>query len=267
MKRLINSAGVLCITLLSGLIMAQAPAESFKWPEGKQVAVSLTFDDARYSQVDAGTPLLDQYGVKATFYVVPPAVEERLEAWKKATANGHEIGNHSLHHPCTGNFPWARSKALEDYSLQKMRAELTEANNQIENLLGVVPEVFAYPCGQTFVGRGVDTRSYIPVIADMFQTGRGWMDEGPNDPAFCDFAQLTGMEMDGKNFDQILPLINQAKKSGQWLVLAGHEMGGWSADHPFVDVEGTDGIRQQSGQWHLAGSGRDSSRVYRIAEK
>ena len=31
--------------------------------------------------------------------------------------------------------------------------------------------------------------------------------------------------MDGKDFDQILPLIENAKKSGAWLVLAGHEMG------------------------------------------
>ncbi|MBD0294638.1 MAG: polysaccharide deacetylase, partial [Flavisolibacter sp.] len=39
------------------------------------------------------------------------------------------------------------------------------------------------------------------------------------------FAQLTGMEMDGKDFEQILPLLQQAKANGQWLVLAGHEMG------------------------------------------
>jgi ABC-type Mn2+/Zn2+ transport system ATPase subunit len=38
-------------------------------------------------------------------------------------------------------------------------------------------------------------------------------------------AQLTGMEMDGKDFEEILSLINQVKESGQWLVLAGHEIG------------------------------------------
>jgi hypothetical protein len=31
--------------------------------------------------------------------------------------------------------------------------------------------------------------------------------------------------MDGKNFDQILPLLEFAKKNKLWLVLAGHEMG------------------------------------------
>jgi len=213
------------MVVLSEASFGQQSNIPFKWPEGKRVAVSLTFDDARMSQVEGGTELLDKYGVKATFYVVPGQVKQRLEGWKKATANGHEIGNHSLNHPCSGNFPWARQKALEDYTLDQMRAELIEANKDIETLLGVKSEVFAYPCGQTFVGRGLNTKSYIPLVAELFVTGRGWLDEGPNDPAFCDFAQLTGMEMDGKEFDDILPLLESAKKNQQWVVLAGHEMG------------------------------------------
>lgn len=226
-----TNARKLFILIVSASLLMQATAansqsgNSFSWPSGKTVAISITFDDARLSQVEGGTALLDEYNVKATFFVVPSAVEKRLEGWKKATASGHEIGNHSLNHPCTGNFLWSRKNALEDYSLDKMRGELQEANQSIQRLLGVTPQVFAYPCGQTFVGRGTETKSYVPVIAGMFTLGRGWLDESPNDPAFCDMAQLTGMEMDGKNFEEILPLIENAKKNNQWLVLAGHEMG------------------------------------------
>ena len=216
---------VLSIFLSSEILFAQQAESTFAWPEGKQIAISLSFDDARASQVDAGTALLDQYGVKGTFYVVPNSVKQRLEGWKKAVANGHEIGNHSFNHPCTGNFPWSRQKALEDYTIDEMRKELISANKGIKELLGVEAKVFAYPCGQTFIGRAQSTKSYIPVVSELFLTGRGWLDEGPNDPRFCDFAQLTGMEMDGKDFDQILVLINNAKKTGAWLVLAGHEMG------------------------------------------
>lgn len=217
---------LLLIVLFSGKTMhAQEAASGFAWPEGKQIAISLSFDDARASQVDAGTALLDEYGVKATFYVVPNSVKQRLEGWKKAAENGHEIGNHSYNHPCTGNFPWSRQKAIENYTLKKMKKELIMANHEIENLLGIKSEVFAYPCGQTYVGSGKNTRSYVPVVSKLFLSGRGWLDEGPNDPQFCDPAQLTGMEMDGKDFEQILPLIENAKKTGAWLVLAGHEMG------------------------------------------
>ena len=63
------------------------------------------------------------------------------------------------------------------------------------------------------------------MVVHIFQSGRGWLDEAPNAPEFCDFAQLTGMEMDGKDFEQILMLIEQATSEGKWLVLAGHEMG------------------------------------------
>ena len=140
------------LALASESARAQASDSGFAWPDGKRAAVSLSFDDARASQVDTGTALLNRYGIKATFYVVPAAVEHRLPGWQQAVADGHEIGNHSLVHPCSGNFAWSRSKALEDYSLKKMRDELTEANQQVHALLGVRPKVFAYPCGQTFVG-------------------------------------------------------------------------------------------------------------------
>ena len=43
----------------------------FQWPEGKKMGLSLTFDDARLSQVDKGIPLLDKYGIKATFNLSP----------------------------------------------------------------------------------------------------------------------------------------------------------------------------------------------------
>ncbi|WP_339794837.1 polysaccharide deacetylase family protein [uncultured Imperialibacter sp.] len=220
-----NLFPIICLVFFAMKSPGQTTSKPFPWPEGKQVAVSLSFDDARASQVNGGTALLDKYGVKATFYVVPGLLKGQLEGWKKAVASGHEIGNHSLNHPCSGNFVWSRSKALEEYTLGKMEEELVEANKQIKEMLGVDCKVFAYPCGQTFVGRGEDTQSYVPIAAKLFDNSRGWMDEAPNDPSYVDFAQLTGVESDGKDFDKILPLIEQAKKSGQWLVLAGHEMG------------------------------------------
>ncbi len=215
-----------CALISNTYSFGQRPVASVVWPAGKRIAVSLTFDDARLSQTDAGTALLDQYGVKATFFVVPAGVKQRLPGWKKARANGHEIGNHSYLHPCSGNFTWLnKSLALEDYTLEKMKMELIQANDSIEKMLGIRPEVFAYPCGEKFVGRGVNTRSYVPLVAALFLLGRGWLDEAPNDPAFCDFAQLMGIEMDGKNFDQILPILQKANETGQWVVLGGHEMG------------------------------------------
>ena len=197
----------------------------FHWPEGKRAAISLTFDDARFSQVERGLPILDEYGTKATFYVSMGSLEKRLEAWKAAVANGHEIGSHSLVHPCSGNFPFARERALEDYTLDQMRAELRQASDTIEDLLGVRPVSFAYPCGQKYVGRGRDFKSYVPLVAEEFLTGRGWMNEWANDPAFCDMANLMGVELDGKSFEQVRQVMDRVLTNGGWLVFAGHDIG------------------------------------------
>ncbi len=197
---------------------------AFQWPEGKKMAVSFTFDDARLTQIDKGMPLFDRYNVKATFYVSRDNMVQRLEGWKEAVRRGHDIGNHSLLHPCTVNYGWPPEAQLETYTLQRMKIELDSASVVIKDLLGIQPVSFAYPCGQTYVGTGVNTKSYIPLVASLFESGRIWLSEGPNDPVSCDMAQLTGMELDGKSFDQVKALIESAGKKGQWLILAGHEI-------------------------------------------
>ena len=201
------------------------PGTAAAWPRGARMALSLSFDDGRASQVTRGLPVFARHRSKVTLFVVPSAVERDVAGWKQAVADGHEIGNHSLTHSCSGNFPFSRQKALEDHSIERMRAELTEANARITQLLGVTPRTFAYPCGQTFVGRGRETRSYVPVVAELFLAGRGWLDEAANDPAVVDLAQTLGVEMDGKDFAQIRPLLDEAGSRGAWLVLAGHDIG------------------------------------------
>lgn len=213
---------ILFLSSLSFNVLAQE--QEFKWPEGKQMALSLTWDDARPSQVQIGTAILNKYDTKATFYVLPGPVYDELGGWKQAVKDGHEIGNHSYNHPCSGNFLWARKNALEEYTEEKMDLEFEASNEKITQMLGVTPTQFAYPCGQTFIQRGTETKSYVPIVANKFKSGRTWLDEVPNDPAFCDLYQLTGVEMDGKSFNEILTLIDAARENGLWLVLAGHEI-------------------------------------------
>jgi beta-glucosidase len=105
-----------------------------------------------------------------------------------------------------------------------MHRELDSANRVIERLLGRRPVSFAYTCGNSYVGRGMQTSSYVPLISAMFATGRTWMDNAPADPQFCDFAQLPGIELDGKSFSEIKERIESARAGGSWLILAGHEM-------------------------------------------
>ena len=207
-----------------------APQEStkaFHWPEGKRVAVSLSFDDGRASQIDVGLDVINPTGVKVTFFVNPgsEAFRSRLEGWKRAVASGHEIGNHSVSHPCTGNFPWSLHNALENYTLEQMSQQLDDANAQIEQLLGVHPVTFAYPCGQKFVGKGAKLKSYVPLIGQKFLVGRGYMDEYYNDPVFCDLAQAGGIAFDDMDYIDMVKHISKAAQQGGWVIFAGHDIG------------------------------------------
>jgi peptidoglycan/xylan/chitin deacetylase (PgdA/CDA1 family) len=161
------------------------------WPGGARMALSLSFNDGRVSQVNKGVPVFARHGARVTLFVVPSAIEPHFDGWKRAVAAGHEIGNHSLTHSCRGNFAFSRQKALEEHPIPRMREKLIEANRRIPTLLRVTPRTFAYPCGQTFVGRAPGTQRYVPVVADLFLAGRGWRDESSNDPAFVDLAVVT----------------------------------------------------------------------------
>lgn len=207
-----------------------------EYPQGKRAAVSLTFDDARLSQIDVGMPILDRHGVAGTFYVMTGSVEKRLDGWKLAVARGHEIGNHTRHHPCSGNFKFARGKALEDYTLERMEQELLDAQGAIEAQLGVRPTTFAYPCGQSFVGRGVQQQSYVPLVRKHFVAGRGYMGEVHNKPEYCSLGHLIGVGFDAKDLATAQKWVEAAVEDGGWLILCGHEVGGAAFQTVRADV-------------------------------
>ncbi|MCF6437518.1 polysaccharide deacetylase family protein [Pseudoalteromonas sp. MMG022] len=197
------------------------------YPNGASNAVSITFDDGRHSQLDIGVPILNKHGIKATFYVSRDNVVARLPDWQKVVANGHEIGNHTTSHVCTGNFQWLRkqNKGLEQTSLDWLRKDIEQTNIYIEKHLKVKPRSFAYPCGNTFVGRGQNVKSYVPMVATLFESGRTWLDETANDPTYTDFAQLTGIRIDGMSFDEIKQLLDLLRFRNSWVILAGHDVG------------------------------------------
>src|SRR5665648_1024565 len=135
----INLMPTFLITLVFGMTVSVCSAQGyykpdnttqekskFTWPKGKVMAISLTFDDARLSQIDKGIPLLDRYGVKGTFYLSLRSVEKRLEGWEAAVKNGHDIGNHSLLHTCSVNLG-SGGGGLENYTLSRMKMELDSA--------------------------------------------------------------------------------------------------------------------------------------------
>lgn len=65
-----------------------------------QRLIALTFDDGpNPSAVATILPVLDGYGVKATFFLTGAEIERHPDAAAALVAAGHELGNHSYSHP------------------------------------------------------------------------------------------------------------------------------------------------------------------------
>jgi peptidoglycan-N-acetylglucosamine deacetylase len=97
----------------------------------------LTFDDGPSA---VHTPpileLLDQHGVKATFFVVGRDAQVRPELVRRLVASGHELGNHTLIHPRM-DFLSKRGRDLEINGMEQLLA----------NFDGGVPHYFRPPYG------------------------------------------------------------------------------------------------------------------------
>lgn len=72
-----------------------------RWYQNKQAAVSLRFDDSRESHVKHAIPILNDYGLRATFMINPGKREYQKykDFWEiELPKMGHRLGNHTLHH-------------------------------------------------------------------------------------------------------------------------------------------------------------------------
>jgi len=75
-------------------------ADIYRKNENEYMKIALTFDDGPHPRY---TPkildILEEYGVKATFFVVGVNAEYYPDTMEKIIEKGHEIGNHTYSHP------------------------------------------------------------------------------------------------------------------------------------------------------------------------
>ncbi len=194
------------------------------FPPGAAVALSLSFDDARASQLEA-IGILQEYGIRASFYVLPASVAAAPDRWRVVALSGHEIGNHTRTHPCSANFEFSRANALEDKTMRDIATDIDAASQVIQDLLDVQPKTFAYPCGQSFIGRGRRRRSYVPLVAERFVAGRGYASETGNLPDRCVLAHLDAYVIDGLDAGALQCFVDAGMIRGEWVIMVGHDIG------------------------------------------
>lgn len=220
MKKLLLLSALICITIH---LYAQT---NTSW-NNKKCAVVLTYDDALNVHLDNVIPLLDSLELKGTFYLSAsfPGCKNRLNDWKKAAAEGHELANHTLFHPCIGNIPgreWVGAENdMSRYTVKRMVNEARMTNIFLQALDGKTERTFAYPCGDMKIG---DT-AYMDSMHNDFIAARA-VREQMHTIDKINLYDIDCYAMNNATADQMIDLVNQAVRSNTLLVFLFHGVGG-----------------------------------------
>jgi peptidoglycan/xylan/chitin deacetylase (PgdA/CDA1 family) len=108
--------------------------------KGKSKSIALTFDDG---PDPVNTPkildTLQQYNIKATFFVIGKKAEQFPELLKRIDEEGHTIGNHSYGH----------SYLIGFYTSKALYQDIERCNDVIMQIIGKKPQYFRPPFGVT----------------------------------------------------------------------------------------------------------------------
>jgi peptidoglycan/xylan/chitin deacetylase (PgdA/CDA1 family) len=99
--------------------------------------IAITFDDGPNPETtNKLLKMLEQRGIKATFFVLGSRAVQSPEILKQMVAQGHEVENHSWSHPI-----------LPKVSLAEADRQITQTNDAIETITGKKPRYLRPPYG------------------------------------------------------------------------------------------------------------------------
>lgn len=147
------------IAVLLAVVGAPAHAQ-MAWPEGKVAAIVLTYDDALHSQLDIAVPQLDAARLKGTFFLDGDITPADMLRWREVQRAGHELGNHSLFHPCPrAMLPDRKNYLTDNYDADRMLGEIAVMNNVLFGIDASTTRTYSVPCSQMLVGGADYTES------------------------------------------------------------------------------------------------------------
>ncbi|MEO5685449.1 MAG: polysaccharide deacetylase family protein [Chitinophagaceae bacterium] len=211
--------------VIGQLVLSNLSAQSTPW-NGKQAAVVLTYDDAVNQHLDNAIPVLDSLGLKATFYITgySASIRERLTDWKKIAAKGHELGNHTLYHPCVGGAgrEWVgKDYDMRNYTIKRMVDETRMNNVFLQALDGKTKRTFAFTCGDMKIGDS----SFIGLLKNDFVAARAVRAEMHTIDKI-DLFNVDCYYVNGQTAEQMMEWVKQAMETKSLLVILFHGVGG-----------------------------------------
>ncbi|MGL1957777.1 MAG: polysaccharide deacetylase family protein [Colwellia sp.] len=231
----ISKAGTVITAIAALVLIAPSQAENFTWPNKTKAAIVLSYDDTLNSHLDNAIPQLDSHKFSGTFYIsgAKGQLDTRMTEWRAAASNGHELANHTLYHPCQkskSGRDWVQSYAnMDTYTLNQFLAELKVTNTLLQAIDGKTKRTFAYTCGDTQVGGQSIIEAIKPVVTAARSTISGY-----NNPQAMDFYQIKMQDGANKNAEQLIAMVEIARKNNALVVFLFHGVGG---DYLSVDSQ------------------------------
>jgi sialate O-acetylesterase len=210
----------------------QPAASVFRWPDGQQGAVTLSYDDAIVSHFESVAPQLEKAGLRGTFYISVdrPGFSRHIDRWRRVAAAGHELGNHSLFHPCRKDRPDEHTWLSDDYNLSEYSPDRWIREMRVANLVlrlvdGKTERTFGNTCCDNSIGPLDDRTCLEELIPKLFVAGRGEFVRKPIDPAGANLPALGHYGADGRSFEQLRSEIEAAVRQGKWIFYMFHGVG------------------------------------------
>ena len=222
---MIKLQAILLLILASLTPFYLSAQEPVTW-HGHLCAVALTYDDGLDIDLDNVLPALDAMGFKGTFYVNgnATALQARLEEWRQAAAHGHELGNHTLFHPCLGSpsRAWLQpERDMNHYTIDRIVDEIRQANVLLQAIDGQTVRSFAYTCGDDHIG---DT-SFADLIRQDFVAARS-VSYTSGRKADLDLMHLPTFTVQGHTGEQLIEVVRQAMRDQALVTFLFHGVGG-----------------------------------------
>jgi len=224
-----NIMNQLLFISIIGMISLSVNAQTDTTWHHKKCAVVITYDDAYDQQLDNAIPVLDSLGLKATFYITAfsNSIQTRLNDWKKIATHGHELGNHTLFHPCNGGKgrEWVKPDYdLSRYTVQRMIDETRMTNLFLKALDGKTKRTFAFTCGDMKIGDS----SFINAMKDDFVAARAVRNE-MHKINEIDLYNVDCYVVNGETGAQMIEWVKKAVETNSLLVVLFHGVNGGNA--------------------------------------
>jgi peptidoglycan/xylan/chitin deacetylase (PgdA/CDA1 family) len=201
------------------------------FPNAARAAVSLTYDDGIVSHFESVAPTLERYGLRGTFNITiaRSSVLEHVPEWRTLAERGHELGNHSLFHPCRFSpknpKAWVGPYNLEDYNERRLREELAVANCILELIDGQVDRTYANTCWDRIIGKGDEALPIEPILAEIFLAARGVLSHQPVDLVHTNWMNLGSACADRRTFVDLRDEVEALVQIGGWIIYTIHGVG------------------------------------------